>query len=101
MTDKELLVYAANAVGIEHPPGDHSIHNDGRIWDCNSLCWWNPLTDDGDALRLAAKLGLLHIDELIVQYSNKTFDAVVNGDMNKAARLAITLAAAGVGEAKP
>lgn len=59
MTDKELLVYAANAVGIEHPPGDHSIHNDGRIWDCNSLCWWNPLTDDGDALRLAVKL---HMD---------------------------------------
>ncbi len=58
MTDRELLELAARAAGIKHPGGEHSIHNDGRLWDCNGLRWWNPLTDDGDALRLAVKLNL-------------------------------------------
>ena len=51
MTDRELLELAAKAAGIEidqidaaHKPED---------W-----CNWNPLEDDGDALRLAVKLGL-------------------------------------------
>ena len=55
-TDRELLKFAAKAAGIEHPGGQHSIHNDGRLWDCKALRWWNPLTDDGDAFRLAAML---------------------------------------------
>lgn len=100
MIDKELLEYAAKAAGINLVDSYWDKDLNG-VWLHEGLTFWSPLTDDGDALRLAAKLGLLHIDELIVQYSNKTFDAVVNGDMNKAARLAITLAAAGVGEAKP
>ena len=46
MTDKELLELAAKAAGIDPK------------WD--SLYWqWNPLTDDGDALRLAVKLHLI------------------------------------------
>lgn len=66
MTDKELLERAAKAAGLigechlltgdcgdpaepggfryEHPDGGHD--------------WWNPLMDDGDALRLAVKLGM-------------------------------------------
>lgn len=56
MTDKELIKLAAKAVGIIHPGGEHSVYNDGRVWDCKDLRWWNPLADDGDALRLAAKL---------------------------------------------
>lgn len=50
--DKELLELAAKAAGID---GDYSkransiAHPDG---------YWNPLADDGDALRLAAKLGM-------------------------------------------
>ena len=59
MTDRELLELAAKAAGIGHPSGDHTIANDGRLWDYKELRWWNPLTDDGDALRLAVKLGLL------------------------------------------
>jgi len=57
MTDRELLELAAKAAGIE------------SLWwtkDSNKLFQrnggeqkpWNPLTDDGDALRLAVKLGL-------------------------------------------
>lgn len=56
MNDKTLLELAAKAAGIEHPGGDHSIANDGRLWDCNGLRWWNPLTSNDDALRLAVKL---------------------------------------------
>jgi hypothetical protein len=51
MSDRELLELAAKAAGIEV----HTIEDaDGVVhWD-----GWNPLTDDGDALRLAVRLGL-------------------------------------------
>jgi len=50
MTDGELLELAANAAGIEckkTPIGFYLSDEDRN---------WNPLTDDGDALRLAVKL---------------------------------------------
>ena len=55
MTDKELLELAAKAARIEF--GWQHIFDDyegstSEKWD------WNPLTDDGDALRLAVKLKL-------------------------------------------
>lgn len=87
MTDRELLELAAKAAGIvlyvkqqdgeRVPDGTHA-----RIWDrpggkLTVLFWndnrdhpmcrkpsqpgnveWNPLTDDGDALRLAVKAGM-------------------------------------------
>jgi hypothetical protein len=46
MTDRELLEAAAKAAGLRvnfHPTASYN---------------WNPLTDDGDALRLAVKLRL-------------------------------------------
>ena len=52
MTDRELLKNAAKAAGYDY------------LWNIDSLLIrglpgrWNPLTDDGDALRLAVKLGL-------------------------------------------
>ena len=46
--DKELLTLAAKAAGIE-------CNDYGLDWFNR---YWNPLTDDGDALRLAVKLGL-------------------------------------------
>ncbi len=57
MTDKELLELAAKAAGM--PVIDSGglglrISSDG----CKAGYMWNPLTDDGDALRLAVKLGL-------------------------------------------
>lgn len=53
MTDRELLELAAKAAGISGVVTDSYmlINEAGKIW--------NPLTDDGDALRLAVKLGLL------------------------------------------
>jgi len=55
MTDRELLELAAKAAGVlltwstdeRRPPRDAYTHQS-----------WNPLADDGDALRLAVKIGL-------------------------------------------
>ena len=54
MTDRELLKLAAKAAGIEVCGSDL----DNLLIDCNGDDW-NPLTNDGDALRLAVRL---HID---------------------------------------
>ena len=52
MTDRELLELAAKAAGYHWPlvwphPSPVDVPHD-----------WNPLTDDGDALRLAIKCGI-------------------------------------------
>ena len=62
MIDKELLELAAKAAGVEYQCAD-----DGEIIEYLGgglqLAFgggkWNPLADDGDALRLAVKLSLL------------------------------------------
>ena len=75
MEDRELLELAAKAAGIkkdDSPYNGGGFGNDG--FDCMGnmvLDWhnnkhWNPLTDDGDALRLAVKLKIHHR-----QYSNQ------------------------------
>ena len=56
MTDKELLTLAAKAAG-----GFVYVENMGWIEQDehgNRGSWWNPFGDDGDALRLAVKIGL-------------------------------------------
>jgi len=52
MTDRELLEAAAKAAGIELVPGTKRLKN------ITGIAVWNPLDDDGDALRLAVKLKL-------------------------------------------
>jgi predicted signal transduction protein with EAL and GGDEF domain len=54
MTDRELLELAAKAAGIRGFWVDSGL-NVGS--NANPVVW-NPLEDDGDALRLAVKLGL-------------------------------------------
>ena len=58
MTDKELLEAAAKAAGIEY---DFCRPELGGCKVRKGLTsgWWSPLTDDGDALRLAVKLEML------------------------------------------
>ena len=51
-TDRELLELAAKAAGYEYAKHGGYIVVDGIPGN------WNPLTDDGDALRLAVKLRL-------------------------------------------
>ena len=63
MTDRELLEAAAKAAGIETQgwrahesrPGLYML----PIAETGAYVVWNPLVDDGDALRLAVKLGIL------------------------------------------
>ncbi len=61
MSDRELLELAAKSAGLNYD------HRYGIVFgedDCGNATedWWNPLLDDGDALRLAVKLciGLDH-----------------------------------------
>jgi hypothetical protein len=54
MTDRELLELAAKAAGI-------GWDRDLEVWyssDSSIRTDWNPLTDDGDAFRLAVKLNI-------------------------------------------
>ena len=56
--DRELLEMAAKAMGIElqWPFNANTAYPADQWW--KDATEWNPLTDDGDALRLAVKLGL-------------------------------------------
>lgn len=57
-TDRELLELAAKAAGV---PSKVVGASPGSYWieETKSMhLQWNPLTDDGDALRLAVKLGM-------------------------------------------
>ena len=54
MTDKELLELAAKAANVAGINGVYPIARDSS----GEVYYWNPLTDDGDALRLAVKLRL-------------------------------------------
>lgn len=57
MSDRELLELAAKAVGIDW--FDEPALLAGKGLHMKSGPFWNPLIDDGDALRLAVKLSLL------------------------------------------
>lgn len=55
-TDRELLELAARAAGIELI--QYEIKESAPFFDSATLMPWNPLTNDGDALRLAVKLNI-------------------------------------------
>ena len=63
MTDRDLLELAAKAAGYEVVWGDVTTFADGTVVDCSDMlyiktngAYWNPLSDDADAFRLAVKL---------------------------------------------
>ena len=105
MTDRELLELAAKAAGIwdENDPSKGLLKGTGQ--------YWNPLTDDGDALRLMVKLQM-QIDVTNICVAVYFFDDVgrcgdikvgcVDSDWGndplRAARRAIVLAAAELGK---
>lgn len=101
MTDKELLELAARAAKYELA----STKDGYPLW-VNGAGIWNPLTDDGDALRLAVKLGLtFHTSmQLVTVGVEKAFGYEErfddhNGDEYAATRRAIVRAAAEIGKA--
>lgn len=107
-TDRELLELAAKAAGVcveFDKDGDPYI--DDPIGGFSGL--WNPLTDDGDALRLAVEIGLELLMRRGVKGDTTTVLLPCELDMEsvferhveckfKATRLAIVRAAAKVGE---
>ena len=112
MTDRELLELAAKAAGIRIDKSETNgggVGNDGfcvtgdAMLDWHNNIRWNPLTNDGDALRLAVKTG----EPFVVRSRCVTtmgglmedFDPAVSGDDLRATRRAIVRAAAEIGKA--
>ena len=106
MTDRELLELAAKAAGIE------VMDWYGDRYSCRNrfetdLFGWNPLTDDGDALRLAVKLAL-HIEhrqindtDFVIAYDTGNYHgwkSHYDQDPYAATRRAIVRAAAEIGK---
>ena len=100
MTDKELLELAAKAAGIEEGIG-------GAFW--TEFGVFDPLTDDGDALRLAVNLRLtvswdrFNDDDYATAtplYTHQGYDCIVGDNPYAATRRAIVRAAAAIGEMK-
>jgi hypothetical protein len=111
MTNKELLELAAKASGIEGRyasldefPDWMTVHDGEGVYYTSSQAW-NPLTDDGDALRLAVKLGMM-VDvgsggfcTADVEELESSVNEVVTPDPYAATRRAIVRAAAEIGKA--
>ena len=104
MDDRELLKLAANAAGMMFIDDRESGLTIQRGHDgCPYNYAWNPLTDDGDALRLAVKLkfslsiegnvSLVHNGDGIFEEQAKDF----GDDSYAATRRAIVRAAAALG----
>ena len=105
MSDRELLELAAKAAGIEGEwaEWDHA-YGDYREFglDYGGRTLWNPLTDDGDALRLAVSLRLspmmrtLGCDTADLNGTSGAYEKW-GGDPYAATRRAIVRAAAEIG----
>lgn len=100
MTDRELLELAAKAAGYEWrwycaPVGQLFQIKGREVWQ-----FWNALTDDGDALRLAVKSGLwIHIGTYYVAIDGTHIEEACGQDLCAATRRAIVRAAAEIGKA--
>lgn len=107
-TDKELLELAAKAAGY-----NIKAHEDGALYsDYRCSGYWgvfNPLNDDGDALRLAVKLDMqVTVDvgggevwvvhNYLLSMIIESLEGVI--DIYAATRRAIVRAAAAIGESK-
>lgn len=108
MTDRELLEMAARAAGMEKGI-DWVDGTGGEMLVLPSIKGatgyrkpWNPLTDDGDAFRLAVKLGLGVIQwgesaSATHAITNREFSELHESDPYAATRRAIVRAAAEIG----
>jgi len=115
MNDRELLEAAAKAAGVKVLAGfqaerDAAGYGDVGLWTSCTTCW-NPLTDDGQALRLAVKLRIkFRYNEALGQglawtggptdFEGRADIEKCGRDENACARLAIVRAAAEVGKAQ-
>lgn len=108
MNDHELLALAAKAAGgleyVESCAAWIEVDANGRRG-----MWWHPLTDDGDALQLAAKLRLLikpgkhYGDGCTAEYQHYgvTSCTVFRDDPAEQMRRSIVMTAAEIGKTMP
>lgn len=105
--DRELLELAAKAAGytVDYDATDGRWHIED-IPGAHASIWrrWNPLADDGDALRLAVRLGIPLEQSMQGGESRGCLIDVVwriyieaNGDPYAATRRAIVIAASTIG----
>jgi len=87
MTDKKLLEAAARAAGMTDAAWNNGLSGMVTVFNQEP---WNPLTDDGDALRLACKLRLRVNTDIC-------FAEVPHEKQCAATRRAIVRAAAAIG----
>lgn len=105
--DEKLLMLAAKAEGRE-PPIDANGVFGAWVGSAESGHWWNPLEDDGDALRLAVLLNFhVQIDfnedpaavYIYGGWMGEGIEESIEECRYKAVRRAITRAAAEIGKA--
>ena len=114
--DRELLELAAKAAGVKYSVRDdeyYKTHKFFGLWivynyepSAHTRRYWNPLTDDGDAMRLAAKLGFGMstggVATVVHHYGEpcrRRFEEPHCKDADAATRRAIVRAAAEIGRA--
>lgn len=88
--DRELLEQAAKAAGLTI---DRYSECGLYIYTGTLGKWWSPLMDDGDALRLAVKLGLLAEVHMVEEFIR----ALYQDDQLAWTRRAVVSAAAEIG----
>ena len=101
MTDRELLELAAKAASVRilHWNAGEAYHEKGG-WPFPQK--WNPLTDDGDAFRLAVKLGMTTGIEYGRKYAHCSgIKEPITDNECASMRRAIVHAAAQIGNAMP
>lgn len=116
MNDRTLLELAARAAGIKarwfrvnqwRQVGGHKMQTGQEdVFGTHHSKPWNPLTDDGDALRLAVKRGLVVTPDrenqrtLVSNQAGHEYCAIYWDKLGEmaATRLAITEAAAEIGK---
>lgn len=104
MTDREMLELAAKAAGLTITNWVATcprVEKYQAKYGCNLVAPWNPLADDGDALRLAVVLGIqIHLeggendDEAV--WANEVM-LWTDGDRQAATRRSIVRCAAEIG----
>lgn len=102
MNEKELLTYAAKAIDLKWLSYHHSKGLCCRDHKYGGLIeyYWNPLTDDGEALRLAVKLEMEINCMELSQFQVATYDDKGNATYtdDSCVRRAIVRAAAEIGK---
>lgn len=109
MTNAEMLELCARAMGLTvQGKADKMVVDPGHragglcvINDRGGSSLWNPLTDDGDALRLAVKMNITVHPGFVYKPTGRLIDCRDYANQIGATRLAIVRAAAEMGRNMP